>query len=262
MRRKHYGPSLVPNSRKRSLFLAFHQPTMQHILKKKTSEEKATTVKPPPTIKDHTKTAFANDATVIPSKSTTRHHWASVASVVPYICDEDDYPKEPSKFSLISQWLIDSGCSNHTTPYKDDLVIDIRESESLVQVANGNLVKAPLKGTIQLHLIDINGKEPQDILVEGVLYVPGLNRRLFSVTQFTSSGGNLSFNGNKCLLHYEDNNEPPTKFTLTLRAPFSAINGAGHLVHPTASFAKVATPLNLLHQRLGHRSIQALRAAS
>ena len=52
-----------------------------------------------------------------------------------------------SKRSELSKWLIDSGCSNHMTPFEDDLTTDIRSSKSLVEVANENVVKAPKKGT-------------------------------------------------------------------------------------------------------------------
>ena len=50
-----------------------------------------------------------------------------------------------SKQSELSEWLIDSGCSNHMTPFEDDLITDIGSSKSLVEVANGNIVKAPKK---------------------------------------------------------------------------------------------------------------------
>ena len=63
-------------------------------------------------------------------------HWATMART------EDN----PSKRSELSEWLIDSGCSNHMIPYEDDLITDIGSSKSLVEVANGNIVKAPKKG--------------------------------------------------------------------------------------------------------------------
>ena len=55
--------------------------------------------------------------------------------------------EKPSKRSELSEWLIDSGCSNHMTAYEDDLITAIGSSKSLVEVANGNIVKAPKKGT-------------------------------------------------------------------------------------------------------------------
>ena len=49
---------------------------------------------------------------------------------------------------------------------------------------------------------------------------------------------------------------------MQLHAPFSPEDNANHLVRPTAALAKVSIPSNLLHQRLGHWSIQALGIAS
>ena len=49
---------------------------------------------------------------------------------------------------------------------------------------------------------------------------------------------------------------------MNLYVPFSPNDTAHHLVRPTAAFAKVDIPSDLLHQRLGHQSIQALGIAS
>ena len=170
---------------------------------------------------ENPRTAQANATMTVLSRRTRRINWASMAQLnqsAQYIHDEDDYPSVPTKFLLISQWLIDSGCSNHMTPFKDDLIMDIERSRALVQVANGTVVKAPLNGTALFRFTDIETHQYTDILVENVLYVPGLSRRLFSVTQWTSSGGELSFNGDKCHIAYEDDSVPPTKLHMTLKS--------------------------------------------
>ena len=168
----------------------------------------------------------------------------------------------PHSYSELSEWLIDSGCSNHMTPYEDDLISDVTKSKSLVEVANGNIVKAPNKGTALICIVDIKTNKTFDILLEDVLYVPGLSRRLFSVTQWTQSGGRLSFNGDTCKISCRDHENPKTRFSMQIHAPFSPEDNASHLVRPTAAHTKVAIPSNLLHRRLGHRSIQALGIAS
>ena len=76
--------------------------------------------------------------------------------------------------SELSQWLIDSGCSNHMTPYPEDLILDITSSKSLVEVANGNIVKAPKKGTVKIKIVDVYDQSTYDILLEDVLLVPGV----------------------------------------------------------------------------------------
>ena len=69
-------------------------------------------------------------------------HWATMASTTTKLVDDSS-----QKYSELSEWLIDSGCSNHMTPFEDDLMSDIANSKSLVEVANGTIVKAPNKGT-------------------------------------------------------------------------------------------------------------------
>ena len=120
---------------------------------------------------------------------------------------------------LISEWLIDSGCSIHMTPYKSDLTSDIKRSKILVQVANGNIVQAHSIGSTKIRINDITGKPHQDILLEDVLYVPGLSRRLFSVPQWTSSGGACSFGVDKCTLSYKGDTDD-TSFSQTIHTPF------------------------------------------
>ena len=61
------------------------------------------------------------------------------------------------------------------TPFEDDLITDIGSSKSLVEVANGNIVKAPKKGTAFICIVDVISNETFDILLEDVLYVPGLS---------------------------------------------------------------------------------------
>ena len=63
--------------------------------------------------------------------------WATMACV----------QEKCTKHSELSEWLIDSGCSNHMTPFEGDLITDIGSSKSLVEVANGNIVKSAKKGT-------------------------------------------------------------------------------------------------------------------
>ena len=115
--------------------------------------------------------------------------------------------------------------------------------------------------------MDVKTQKTFDILLEDVLYVPGLSRRIFSVTQWTNSGGSLSLHGTTCKISYQDVKNPATQFSMkqfsmNLYAPFSPNDTAHHLVRPTAAFAKVDIPSDLLHRRLGHRSIQALGLAS
>ena len=79
------------------------------------------------------------------------------------------------QFSELSEWLIDSGCSNHMTPFADNLISDITKSKSLVEVANGNIVEVPKKGTALIRIVDVQTNKTFYMLLEDILYIPGLS---------------------------------------------------------------------------------------
>ena len=78
------------------------------------------------------------------NKQSTRFHFASMAKAQAFNCSADR-PKTTNNISLMSQWLMDSGCSNHMTPFKEDLIMDQTRVSTYVEVANGNIVKALYK---------------------------------------------------------------------------------------------------------------------
>ena len=46
------------------------------------------------------------------------------------------------KSSMIKDWLIDSGCSEHMTPFFDDIIDTSKPTNTVVEVANCHIVKA------------------------------------------------------------------------------------------------------------------------
>ena len=129
---------------------------------------------------DHTANAVIKSG----SSQSRLLQWATMASTTSKPIDDCTH-----SYSELSEWLIDSGCSNHMTPFEDDLISDVMKSKSVVEVANGKIVKGPNKGTALIRIVDVKTNKTFDMLLEDVLYVPGLSQRLFSVTQWTQSGG-------------------------------------------------------------------------
>lgn len=166
--------------------------------------------------------------------------------------------------SLLSQWLIDSGCSTHMTPYASDLVMDHESTDSVVEVANGNIVKAKTRGTALVQIVNVDTHKKYQVYLEGVLHVPGISRRLFSVTCWTQSGGSISFHGERCQLSYENPSSKTGRTQATIYAPFSEHLHPGHYIHPTASIGeeKIEIPTDLLHRRMGHRSYKTWGVAN
>jgi hypothetical protein len=87
----------------------------------------------------------------------------------------------------LNNYLPDSGATQHMTPRLVDL-FDLVEGQNLgVEVADGHVIKCSITGKIKINIRDEDGKRLNANLTE-VMYVPGLSRRLFSVTQFTQHG--------------------------------------------------------------------------
>ena len=96
---------------------------------------------------------------------------------------------EGSAQSLAHGWLIDSGASCHMTPYKHDLR-NIRQCRANVTVADGSKIRANVLGDVTILLpTHEDNLNPARLTLRRVLYVPGLNRRLFSVPTFTRLPG-------------------------------------------------------------------------
>ena len=186
---------------------------------------------------DNPKAAAHNATAVIKSRCSKLRplHWATMAN---------SSQRTSHKYSEFSEWLIDSGCSNHMTPFANDLITDVSNSTSLVEVANGNIMKAPKKGTALIRIIDVQTHSTFDVLLEDVLYVPGLSRRLFSVTQWTQSGGSLFFKGTTCEICYDDDDNTSNKFSMQLYAPFSPQDDTSSTICPLAASVMIDLPSN------------------
>jgi hypothetical protein len=92
-------------------------------------------------------------------------------------------------YTLLRDWLIDSGALSHMTNNEADLALNREESNAVVQVANGVLIRAELRGTVRVRIQDLNHPHIScNMLIHDVLYVPGLSRRLLSVDQWNAGG--------------------------------------------------------------------------
>ena len=87
-----------------------------------------------------------------------------------------------------AKWLLDSGATSHFTPNLNDLIDQIKlETPIWIQVADGSRMKATHQGLVELHFTSDQGIQVTLRLLR-VLYVPGLQTRLFSIESFVSDG--------------------------------------------------------------------------
>jgi hypothetical protein len=159
------------------------------------------------------------------------------------------------------------------TPRLSDLE-DVVEGKKLgVEVADGHIIKCPAIGKIKIQMLDDKGNQIEAKLHD-VMYVPGLSRRLFSITRFARHGHYAVFKNGTTTLHFS-----PSWATVTLTTNNSA--GAFTAVSPTITTTPITqyhavlafrnkdapehtkrVPLELLHARLGHRRCRTLLAAN
>jgi transposase InsO family protein len=81
-------------------------------------------------------------------------------------------------------WLIDSGASDHITPYLGDFS-SILQGERLASTANGFIIQMHGPGTV---ILKQDRPNAPPVLLTGVWYAPEAAHRLLSVTALTSHG--------------------------------------------------------------------------
>ena len=99
------------------------------------------------------------------------------------VCTVDNKSTRASSFYQ-SHWLIDSGASDHITPYLEDFS-HILLGEQLASTTNGSIIQMHGPGTIVLK--QDTPKAPI-VRLTGVWYAPEAAHRLLSVTALTSQG--------------------------------------------------------------------------
>ena len=82
------------------------------------------------------------------------------------------------------------------------------------------LTPAPLQGTVKIHIQDIYTYEECFVFLHDVLYVPGLSRRLLSVRQWNTTGGDVLFEMDHCVLSVLDA-DSHLSFDMHVRPPYA-----------------------------------------
>jgi hypothetical protein len=89
------------------------------------------------------------------------------------------------------------------TPRLADLYEIEEETNLAVEVADGHIIPCNISGKIKLRMLDDEGKQTEAVLLN-VLYVPSLNRRLFSIAKFVSYGHMATFKKKKIVLYFRE----------------------------------------------------------
>ena len=124
----------------------------------------------------------------------------SMYEVIPYDSENDDdlcyysgafaLGGDLDKNFAKDHWMIDSGCTDHLTPFKDDFA-HLGTTVCSATIANGQTV--PMYGPGKIILESFKGSEP--IVLEEVWYAPHAVHRLLSVNTLTGQGYRCVING-------------------------------------------------------------------
>jgi hypothetical protein len=168
----------------------------------------------------------------------------------------------------VTDWLIDSGATAHMTPSKEDFNGTLTPFDSIVETANGGIIRVTHRGTVRILMCDIF--RPDNTIVvklHNVLFVPGLTKRLLSVPEWNSYNGQIYHMIDRQRVEIFDDNREICAFIDLPPCP-GATEGV-ELIHAVSqrqemragSGTPTKIPQSLMHRRLGHRSIASLMMA-
>ena len=167
-----------------------------------------------------------------------------------------------------SHWMIDGGCTDHLTPFKDDFV-HLGTAVHSASVANGQTV--PMYGPGKIILQGFKGSEP--IILDEVWYAPHAAHRLLSVNTLTGQGYT-----SRCVINDQESRIWNTSGTLVIWAAASSPRNNLHWFQSQSITPKKVVTIGLCdhrsinslvkedsyelwHQHFGHLSRSALRQA-
>ena len=102
-----------------------------------------------------------------------------------------------------SDWWLDSGATQHMTGVMEDFVrYEAVKNHGGVTLADKSLI--PVHGIGEVMIVIHEDDNQTAVLFKEVLYVPGLKKRLLSVSCITESGGEVRFKGKECTLIMND----------------------------------------------------------
>ena len=166
-----------------------------------------------------------------------------------------------STSGLANEWFVDSGCTEHMTPSRDDF-IDYQPFKGKVMVANGVSTPSIGKGTVSLNCLKPDGTSHL-VQLTGVLHVPGLTSALFSTSQITTKGGLVVFDEDQCSVLQKSTNN------IVLHATKCRDQYSINLVREEAQYKAYSAAfyggpkfneksMQLWHRRVGHLNRQDL----
>ena len=123
-----------------------------------------------------------------------------------YTATLSDYTANYDEIGDLKNWLLDSGATSHFTPTFEDLLEPFLLDPPLyIRVADGSRLKATYEGAVEIRFKSDQGTYINLRLLR-VLYVKGLQTRLFSIESFISDGRtSTTYNNGTAKLQFGNN---------------------------------------------------------
>lgn len=112
--------------------------------------------------------------------------------------------EEVNTASSTSRWCLDSGCTAHMCA-NEDLMTDMRECSSTLNMANSTSTISRSKGSVQL-MASMDNKEKRQVNLHNTLLVKDLRTNLISVSKITDCDREVVFRKNEAVIQDMDGN--------------------------------------------------------
>ena len=169
----------------------------------------------------------------------------------------DVTPPGHNSASMAAEWFVDSGCTEHMTPNRDDFIeYNELSTQGKVFIADGHAISIVGKGTVRLTGLLPSGIETS-VTLSGVLHVPKLSAGLFSTAHFTKNGGSVIFDQEECTMYHKESNRAVLHSSKSRNQyPLNLVRQAAHYVAYSAALYSgprySEKAMQLWHRRTGH----------
>ena len=170
--------------------------------------------------------------------------------------DDVSENKDYGDSSQLTNWILDSGETCHMTPEVTDFIPgSLEDTDKYIEFSDGHHVTAKQKVSVRIQMFDDNGKNFFATLYN-VLLEPDLCDRLFSIIKLMNAGHTCLFHKGFCTVYFG------AKKDNAVTLPHCAVRKHAFMVKSMESLKKNPKrnpkrnkiALELMHQRLGHRS--------
>ena len=162
--------------------------------------------------------------------------------------------------SQLTNWVLDSGATCHMTPEVSYFIpVSLEDTDKYIEVADGHHVTAKQKGQVRIKMCDNNGN-PFIATLHDVLLAPDLCDRLFSIITLMNSGITFVFQKGFWTVYFGAKENNAVTLPHVAQRKHAFLGKIKEMSKKNKLPARNKIALELLHQRLGHRSTRSLVA--